>query len=118
MKTSPAARAAELIAKATDRLPSSTALEALRRAFDRTLQRAIRAAGATSGTRGINLQPRAGMRSKIDRHPEMKAYIDDLPTYLTISELARELRGRFGEIAPGRSAVHRYLQRQAGSRDR
>lgn len=58
----------------------------------------------------LTRRPRGGI-SKVERDPEIKAFIHSLPKYLSVIQIAEQCRVRFGkERAPGKSAVHRYLQ--------
>ena len=52
-------------------------------------------------------RPRGGV-SKIERDPEIKAFIYNLPMYLTVIQIAEECKKKFGiKRAPSKSAVHR-----------
>lgn len=58
---------------------------------------------------GINNVP------KVERDAEIKAFILSITETISITEVHRRVLARFGaERAPSMSAVHRWVQRQAG----
>ena len=50
-------------------------------------------------------------RSPIDRDPDLKAFIQERLGKMEISEIAAACAAKFGQKAPSRSAIHRFLHR-------
>lgn len=60
----------------------------------------------------LSLIRERGMLSKIERDPEVRAYLHSLPCAYTIAQLADACKKKFGaERAPASTSVHRYIQR-------
>ena len=58
------------------------------------------------------LERRRGGRSKITGNPEVRDFIHGLPKGLSFTAMARRCREEFGpDLAPSKSAIHRYIQR-------
>lgn len=51
-----------------------------------------------------------GSRLKVERDPEIRDFIHALRGPMTIRQITEACHQRFGERAPGRSSIHRYIQ--------
>jgi hypothetical protein len=50
-------------------------------------------------------------RGRIKRHPQLRAFVDARVGAMTLDAIAREMRERFGDGVPSRSALQRYIAR-------
>lgn len=54
---------------------------------------------------------RKGRPSRLDRDPEIRAFVEDRLDRMTLEQIVRECRDRFDDRAPSKSAVHRHWNR-------
>lgn len=53
-----------------------------------------------------------GVRAKLDKHPEVAAYVRERLGLMDVRDIAAECKSLFGpERAPGKSAIYNYWQR-------
>lgn len=62
-------------------------------------------------TSSIELLMGGGSRLKVERDPEVQAFIHGLSGSMSIQQIEDACRRQFGSRAPGRSSIQRYIQR-------
>ncbi|MGO2147357.1 hypothetical protein [Halomonas sp.] len=63
------------------------------------------------GLSSIELLMGGDSRLKVERDPEVQAFIHGLSGSLSYQQIEDACRRQFGARAPGRSSIHRYIQR-------
>jgi hypothetical protein len=75
-------------------------------------QPAAREDGLTRSAEGYLFRLCTGQKGKIDRDPEINAFLHEIDHYLTLSELHALLVGKFGKVrAPSRSSLGRHFKK-------
>lgn len=103
---------ADQVLASVGELPATDALLVLNAAMEKVIAEIGRGtpdfqAPALPGT---DLLLRRRQRARIALDDEVRAFLHAQPMYLTIAKLEAACRQRFGNRAPSKSAIHRYIQ--------
>ncbi|GGX96672.1 hypothetical protein GCM10007160_25370 [Litchfieldella qijiaojingensis] len=92
-----------------DQLSTEDALAVMTAAMCELTERGLKADKKASSSVALALE--SDPRSKIERDPEIRDFIHSLKGRRSIEQIAEACHGRFGDRAPGRSSIQRYLKR-------